>query len=208
MAERRILAVDIETIPQASWADQADQTVVCTGAMPALHPITAHVSAVNFGWLKGTEIETDVMTLADVMPSGSFADAEPTLLNAALERIAGAVGKSTLLVTFNGKEFDLPMLRTRAALLRLRIPALPWRKLLYPFDDRDHLDLRLLLSNSKRGAVGTLQTWATAFGIHAEERGEEVWSMVRAGKWSVVADYGHAEGRTLVELYRAVEGVL
>lgn len=212
---RRILGFDVETIPRRRFLTEADpngaQPVEATKAPPALHASTAHLVAVNFGWIKNTQhgyqIETDVM-MWDPTTGGTEVDMERVLLAEAMERIAAAAGKDTLIVSFNGKQFDLPMLRLRAALLRQPIPRLPWQKLLYPFDDRVHLDLRLLFGNGDRRANGTLQHWAETFGIHAEERGAEVWPLVREGKWSAIADYGHSEGRTLVELYQAVEGVL
>jgi len=213
---QRILAFDIETVPNEAHLPPDDpegqRPWPGTGTPPALHPITAHIIAVNCGWLKNTqhgwEAESEVILATDFADQETLEGMERSVVEEAFRRLAGAVSKGSLLVSFNGKEFDLPMLRTRAALLRLAVPAMPWRKLLYPYDDRDHLDLRLLLSNSRRATAGTLQTWATAFGVHAEERGEQVWTMVRAGKWSDLAEYGHAEGRTLVGLYLAVAGIL
>jgi hypothetical protein len=211
-----ILALDCETIPALPFVDAADQPVPATGVLPALHPTTCRVVSVNWGWLKNTAQRwlpaTEVVTWpnrARVRPaSQDCAKEEQALLQATLERLASAVGKGTLLVTFNGKQFDLWMLRMRAAILRVPTSRIPWSRLLYPYSEDLHCDLRLVLGNHERRAVGTLEAWCSVFGIASEDRGAEVWDMVREGRWADLVAYGETEGRTLVELYLAMEGVL
>ena len=194
---------------------EAGQAVLkATGVVPALHPTTARVVSVNFGWTHGDTAKTEVRALPDFIDS-TMLDAlhteatEAKLVLEALQRVRGALDKDTRIVGFHSKGFDLPMLRVRAALLRITgVPTLPWGKLLYPFDNRMHCDLRLVLSNDDRRARGTQQHWAEAFGIHSEERGAEVFQMAREGRWDDIRAYGHSEGKTLVELFKAVEPVL
>jgi hypothetical protein len=244
------LTVDIETVPQARYADpdnyvegegealdwdpewandyfrdhgtaihdaiEAGEAVLAaTKVTPALHPTTCHIVQVSFGWRapmgnQSAELHRRVLQINDyfIGAEPSLPDAERPLVYDAIDLLAGACQKGTTIVSFNGKQFDLPVLRARAALLRAKVPPVPWRRLLYPYADDRHADLRLILSADGRRARGTLQWWAEAFGIHAEEHGAEVWGWVRAGEWGKLGTYGLTEAQTLVELYEAVQAVL
>lgn len=206
--------VDIDALRADITAGNA--VLKATGAAPALHPTTAHVVAVNYGWMyvDGGEAKTEVVVTEDFAADDNgvndFEARERCLLHQMFNRIRGALDKEprTLIVTFNGKGFDLWVAQVRAALLRMQPPQLPWQRLLYPWDNASwHCDLRIVLGNDKRSR-GTQRHWAEAFGIHSEERGAEVFRMVREGRWDDVRSYGHSEGKTLVELFKAVEPVL
>lgn len=231
------LTLDLETVPQArftndqAWpeldtdylnedrgADRigyevaAGRAVLAATKQPAaLHASTCHIVQVSFGW-RGAPAELQRKVLqaddyCDGSPAG-VATAERALVTEALDILASACGKRTTIVSFNGKSFDVPVLRGRAALLGLRVPSIPWRRLLYPFDDNQHADLRLILGADDRRARGTLQWWAEAFGIHAEEHGAEVFSWVQGGEWIALRDYGLCEAQTLVELFERVQPIL
>lgn len=204
-----------EDMPGEIRAGRAE--LKATDCYPSLHATTCHIVQVSFGWREKGNLGSDVFQSDDCMPGGrwnimnaacSIVDAEKIILNRTFGLLASATKKGSVLVTFNGKGFDLPILRARAALLRLEMPKLPWRRLLYPYSDEKHADLRLILGNDDRRARGTLQWWAEAFGIHAEEHGAEVWGWVQAGEWDKLRAYGQAEAQTLVELYEAVGPVL
>lgn len=229
----RVLALDIETIPQEKYLEGGsftasdewwervrsqpmsalEQTAAlkegriplqATGVAPALHPTTAHIVAVNLGWWENQQPQTKVLRWDPDTPEG-----EHLLLTRTLEYLDGAARKGTTLVTFNGKAFDLPMTRWRVALLGVEGgSAIPWRKWLYPWSEQDHCDLRLLLGNGNRFAHGTQQWWAEAFGLQSEERGHEVLQMVQEGRWADLEAYGASEARTLLDLYGCVVNVL
>ena len=189
----------------AGLARAGSVPVAATGVVPSLHPTTASVVQVSFGWRAGHDIERKVVQRDDYPGDGW----EGALLHDAIGILAGAVGKRSVVVTFNGKAFDLPILRHRAALLGLcDLPRIPWRRLLYPYSDEQHADLRLILGNDNRYAKGTLQWWAEAFGVHAEEHGADVQGWVGAGNWQALREYGQVEAQTLVELYECVQVVV
>jgi hypothetical protein len=203
-----------------SAIELGEAPVAETGVCPALHASTCHIVQVSFGWRhEGAPVcrviqsddyyaEWAAIQPPDALPSP--ATVERALLTDALGVLAGATSKRTTVVSFNGKQFDVPMLRARAALLRLQATALPWRRLLYPYSDDQHADLRLVIGSDNRYAKGTLQWWADAFGIHAEEHGADVFGWVNAAppEWEKLRAYGEVEARTLVELFEAVQGVL
>jgi hypothetical protein len=194
---------------------EARAVLAGTGQPAALHATTCHIVQVSFGW-RGPMGAHDADLQRRVLQSNRYFSepvqgveaAELPLLAEALDIIARAAGKGTTIVSFNGKQFDVPLLRARAALLSVSHNSLPWRKLLYPFEEKDHADLRLILGNGDRRAHGTLQWWADAFGIHAEEHGREVAGWVAAGEWDQLERYGMTEAQTLVELYERVQLVL
>lgn len=207
-----------------------------TGVAPSLHATTCHIVQVSFGWRSGPETICKKVLQSDHVPILTAGEptcsdvhrvvadrcencgmlfglklaerAEVGLLTEAMAIIQGACAKRTTIVTFNGKGFDLPVLRARDALLRIPRSDPPWRRLLYPYADDQHADLRLILSNDDRRAYGTLQHWAESFGIHAEEHGAEVYGWVRDGKWADLFKYGETEATTLVELYERVRPIL
>lgn len=200
-------------------AAQAGEVVLAaTGTVPSLHPTTCHVVQMSFGWRNGVREPINQKIVQSDDYFGQFENhgtsavmaglCETALLLDAFHVLSGAVGKRSVVVSFNGKQFDLPMLRARAALLCLDIPRLPWRRLLYPYSEEQHCDLRLVLGNDDRRARGTLQWWAEAFGIHAEEHGGDVWGWVRNGEWGKLRQYGETEATTLVELFDRVKDVL
>lgn len=222
------LTLDIETVPQARFVDpsafayldedylrevghdadvlrfeieEGQAKIAATGCAASLHATTCEVVQVSFGWRTGPEVKTRLC-----QRDGYASEAD--LLTDALGVIQGATDKRTTLVSFNGKQFDIPILRARAALLGLARFRIPWRRLLYPFADDQHADLRLVLGADDRRARGTLQWWSEAFGVHAEEHGGQVWRWARDGRWDLLRSYGEVEAKTLVELFEAVRAVL
>jgi predicted PolB exonuclease-like 3'-5' exonuclease len=185
-----------------------------TKVCPSLHATSCHVVQVSFGLRKESgEINRKILQWDDYAGDGTpiGPDLERCVLQDAFKMLEWAQGGKKCLVSFNGKQFDMPLLRARAAILGLKVPVLPWsgtRGLLYPYSDETHCDIRLVLNAGDRRAAGTLQTWAEAFSIHAEEHGAEVWSWVRAGEWGKLRQYGEVEATTLVELYERLRPVL
>lgn len=87
------------------------------------------------------------------------------------------------LVTFCGREFDLPFLHARAAILDVRIP---YRvsDYLRKYKTHPHADLSEILLNWQRPEKGdTLHGWCRAFGVNVTDTttGADVGLMVAAG---------------------------
>lgn len=190
-----------------------------THVTPSLHATTCHIVQASFGWrapmgnqpaeLHRKIIQSDQFQDPGRSPLQVAAECERRVIQGALEVLAGATTKGSVIVTFNGKQFDIPLIRARAAILDVPMPGyIPWRRLLYPYADNQHADLRLILSGDDRRARGTLQWWAESFGIYAEEHGADVFRWVRAGEWGKVDRYGMVEAQTLVEMYERVRGIL
>jgi Predicted 3'-5' exonuclease related to the exonuclease domain of PolB len=190
-----------------------------THVTPSLHATTCHIVQVSFGWrapmgnqpldLHRKIVQSNQFQGLDRSPMQIAAECERQVLRVALDVLAGACAKGSVIVTFNGKGFDIPVLRARAAILGIPMPGfIPWRRLLYPYADNQHADLRLILSGDDRRAWGTLQWWADSLGIHAEEHGAEVFGWVRAGEWGKLDRYGMVEAQTLVEMYERVRPIL
>jgi predicted PolB exonuclease-like 3'-5' exonuclease len=137
-------------------------------------------------------------------------DAERKVITLAVEKLVWAVRNRCTIVTFNGKGFDLPMLRWRAAMLHVAVPTLSWYELLYPYRHKEHIDLRLLFSDGDRRARGTMAMWCEAFGIDAKTvgSGADVLGWVEKGDWNTLLSYGLDEMDDLIQLFRAVEGAL
>jgi len=207
----------------ALWAslESGEVPLEATHVVPALHATTCHIVQVSFGWrapmgnhageLHRKIIQSDQFQDPGMSALQVAAGCERRVIQGALEVLAGACAKGVTIVSFNGKQFDIPVLRARAAIIGGCVnypPTIPWRRLLYPYADDRHADLRLILSGDDRRARGTLQWWADAFDIHAEEHGSDVLGWVRAREWGKLDAYGMQEAQTLVELYERVRSIL
>lgn len=217
-----MLTFDLETAPLPEYALEAETELEATGVVPSLHPITCSIVAASFGVLAKSPATGNVMPSIDALTLSMFGEsegygalleegAEQKLIQTCLDRIAYAVRKRPL-VTFDGKRFDLWILRTRAMLLGIDPEggpnmrgSIPWADLRYPYSSRDHCDLRLELGNSDRYAKGTLSVWCDAFGVKSEDSGSEVWEWVKAGEWGNLEAYSRQEAYTLLELYAKVK---
>ncbi len=199
-----------------AWMDQARadgrMPLEATGVTPALHWTTCHVVAVNVEQDRrdGGPQET-VYHLSNVGQCSAVGPdndvqvqrAEALLVAKVLDLIAAAVATRRTVVTFNGKAFDLLILRGRAVALGLNNPVRKsWERwLLYPWNNRDeHCDLRIAISQKIYG-VGTFDWLCGALGIPASAKGEQIWRWVRDGAWDEIEAYGLEEARGLAALY-------
>lgn len=203
-----------------------------TGTVPACHATTCHVVSVAFGvehpsnrgQVEANIPETHVLTLDQLRatkkrkPIQRWRDierdrAECILILDSLRLLAKYQTKGYRVVTFNGKGFDLPILRWRGAMLLVVPPSLPWdgtRGLLYPWGHSVHADLRLSFSGSLY-AKGTLEWWSKAFGVKVKQvaHGGDVYEMLHDARgWAKLEKYGHEEARALLELYHRAEEYL
>lgn len=213
--------------------------VKSTGTVPACHATTCRVVAACFGWMDNDgKIITKAQTLTDFRSTkrqkpiqrwreAELDEAEDALLGRCLQAINKIHSDSGRLITFNGKSFDLPIVRWRAAMLgRSAIVVnrgtgkeqkpistslhgmIPWSRLCYPYDHKQHVDLRLMFSDGSKFAKGTLEMWCKAFGVPVKVagHGSEVWERlhgVRGWKW--LHKYALEEAQVLLDLYDKVE---
>ncbi|MEE8241503.1 MAG: hypothetical protein V3R16_09570 [Nitrospirales bacterium] len=193
-----------------------------TGQIPACHPTTAHVVSCSFARIDEAEkIQIETVQLNDFcdfeddpeksiksVSTDSLKHAESKVVRRAFQLLEWATQNGRTIVTFNGKPFDLPMLRWRATLLGQEIPKFNWYEMLYPYRHKEHIDLRLLFSDGDKRAHGTLAMWCEAYGIEAEESGDEVFDWCLRGKWDDLRRYGGRDAANTLRLFQAIEGAL
>ena len=236
---RKQIWLESQATGHANIAERPEYPMKITGDLPSTHPATAHVVSVSVAMdlgaksqqreIPGLAPEAQVIQVdqhlhpVDVgagetrppmlseIHTDEMLDAERMVISIALEKLAFAVRHACTVVTFNGKGFDLPMLRWRAAMLGVAIPQnLNWYEMLYPYRHKEHIDLRLLFGDGDRRARGTMSMWCTAFGIDAKTLGTggDVLGWVEKGEWNQLLSYGLDEMDDLIQLFRAVEGAL
>lgn len=193
---------------------KGEAPLATTGQLPACHPATAHIVSISSGMVgeQGT-VTVDCAQLDDFSrgPLAAIPDieaAEKEVLRRGWQLLSWARDRRLTLVSFNGKGFDLPMMRWRSTLLGVAVPRLNWYHLLYPFRHLEHIDIRLLLSDGDKRAKGTLAVWCEAFGIEAEESGHMVLEWAQAGDWGEIRRYGGIEMASLIELFQRVQGAI
>lgn len=95
------------------------------------------------------------------------------------------------IITFNGRKFDLPVLRARAMRYGIPCPYLYTKAVSYRYGDDGHLDLCDALSDYGAGKSAGLDPWARLAGWPGKigEHGDDVASMIAAGRLSDVEDY-------------------
>lgn len=186
---------------------QRQAPLLLTGVAPALHPITAHVVQMAFGWEENGTPKLMVQTLGDYglprIGDGNIEQvrkAEHELLFWGMKQIVRGRQRKRTLITFNGKDFDLPMCIGRSIALDMHLEPhkVEWGRLTYPWENLRHCDLRMVLAGGKRTQKGTLEAWSMAAGIPVATHGTEVDAWARAGEWDRIKEYGQAEMHTLL----------
>lgn len=88
---------------------------------------------------------------------------QPTDEPAMLRHLAGRLARASLLVTYNGKTFDMPLLLTRFVMNRLDEPELP-----------PHLDLLHVARRLHKDRLGQCRLISLESGVLGFERGEDI----------------------------------
>lgn len=154
---------------------------------------------------KGADYEIIGKAGVDELGDSEIERLERKVLSRIVQLLEWALKNRYTLISFNGKGFDLPMIRWRCAVLGVTPPQFDWYKMLYPYRHKEHIDLRLLFSDGDRRAKGTLAMWAKAIGIEAEEHGEDVLHWARTGDWANMRRYGDAEMHTLIRMFLRIQ---
>lgn len=121
-----------------------------------------------------------------------------------LEMFWSLAGQAKLVVTFNGRNFDLPFLRNRSAILgvevRCDLVSQP------PYQHEPHLDLYQILAGGSWGARPmNLDAACWAFGIESPKDamdGSKVGEAFAAGQYKEIAEYNLADIDATRKLYR------
>ncbi len=210
---RETCVLDIETVPDAGAARRAldeegltdaeaverlrAQALEKTGGRSDfLHPVFHRVVAISYAWLRHERAEEGggELVLDTIRSAGRPDDDEKALL-------AGFFGmiekRRPRLVTFNGRGFDLPVLKLRAMAHGLSCPAWfsagdkPWQGYTKRYDLDFHLDLMEALTDF--GAIGRMRLHevAAVFGVPGKlgTSGEDVEALVAAGRIEEVRAY-------------------
>lgn len=137
----------------------------------------------------------------DELDDSEIVRAERKVLARTVQLLEWGARQQLTFVSFNGKGFDFPMIRWRCMVIGVRPPQLNWYEMLYPYRHKEHIDLRLLMSDGNRHAKGTLAMWAEAMGLEAEESGAQVLDWARRGEWGEIRRYGGVEMETLIRMF-------
>lgn len=138
--------------------------------------------------------KTDEVSVASACVSD-----EPALLMRIARRISTA---DDVLVTYNGRGFDLPVVV--AACMRYRV-ALPWwfnRATRMRYSTEGHLDLADELSDYGAGRAAKLDAWADACGTDGKtESGNDVAKLWRTGQKRRIAEYCAQDVRITMSVF-------
>jgi len=117
-------------------------------------------------------------------------------------------GFCEILITYNGRGFDLPFLRTRSAILE--VPVTRDFVSQPPYALAPHLDLYQVLTGGRRGAGPmNLDAACFAFGIESPKGamdGSQVAPAFLEGRFEEIARYNLADVDATRSLYRRLEG--
>lgn len=140
---------------------------------------------------------------------------ERALLFQAWEWIGNALMRSIPLVSFNGKNFDLPVLMKRAMLQDVYVPPSSYSKVAgnrYAGQDRHHVDLMLALGNptpfSSRPEVKSFDYYLARFGFEGKPEGwdgSKVYPAFLEGWFEDIQVYCRTDVELLNALFRRVQ---
>jgi len=210
--QREVFVIDIETVPDAEATRRLLRNAELAedeagGALRAYFLEKTNgrndfprqpfhrVVAIGYAYLvrepaedRGTEL-----VLKTIGCGGKPEDDERTLLESFFQMIAQ---RQPQLVTFNGRSFDLPVLKLRAMAHGLSCPAWfsigdRWENYEARYQNRFHLDLMDVLSDYGAAARCSLDEIAAAFGVPGklDVAGEDVEKMVLQGRIEEVRAY-------------------
>jgi 3'-5' exonuclease len=183
------LIVDIETVPDGERWRRPEPP---HGAESVFPPTWAHrIVAVGCLWLDhGYKLKRfGVIGELDPMLDGSLDDREHRLL----EDFSRFVGRARpVLVTYNGRSFDLPVIVMRSLCHAI---ALPWyyrdRDIRYRYSEAGHLDLCDWLADHGASRAGKLDAVARLIGLPGKlgVDGSQVEGLYHAGQLDAIQRY-------------------
>jgi predicted PolB exonuclease-like 3'-5' exonuclease len=200
------LVVDIETVPDTARWTPPDPTI----APNAFPPAWAHrIVTIGYAWLDhGYALEQ----LDVVAASGDSPDARERALLAAFSQLVERT--RAVLVTYNGRAFDLPVIALRA--LGHGVP-IRWyyrdRAVRARYSEEGHLDLCDWLADHGAARAGSLDALARLVGLPGKAGfdGSQVAGLYEAGQHAAIDHYcltDVAQTALLLLRFRLLQGVL
>lgn len=179
------LVLDIETVPDARWK----RPEVPHGTEPPFPPTWAHrIVVVGCLWLGADYRLRRMGVIGESGEGGTEADEQHILIE--LSRFVGRA--KPVLVTFNGRSFDLPVIALRS--LSHGVP-LAWyyqeRGVRYRYSEEGHIDLCDWLADHGATRSGSLDAVARLFGLPGKigVDGSQVEGLYRAGQLPRIQAY-------------------
>lgn len=182
------LIVDIETVPDVERWQRPEPAPGAEGGSPPFPPTWAHrIIVIGCLLLDDSYRLKRIGVIGDPGGGPGTADERERGL---LEDFSRFVGKARpLLVTYNGRSFDLPVIALRA--LCHAVP-LPWyyreKGVRYRFSEEGHLDLCDWLADHGAAKVGKLGAVARLIGLPGKigMDGSQVEGLYRAGQLATI----------------------
>ena len=195
---RRVLALDIETLPNESLfplveeirslpagSASGDPAMMKQMALDPLYGRIALVGMIAAGASGVEDISSDVLRKMD--------DGEEARI---VSRYADALGSTDMVVTYNGMRFDIPYLEVRARVLGVKLPrhvsTYPWGEGI----ERGHVDIFSMLTHqgelAGKGPPHDLGSVARLLGIPdtgPDMDGSRVYPTWKAGELAKLREY-------------------
>lgn len=134
-------------------------------------------------------------------------NSEPKLLCDLFDHIEAAFDNGQVLVTYNGRTFDLPFLMKRAVIQEVSRPThLPYKELIAKYNSYNHIDLFQVLNDY--GQYSSLSEWAYRIGASNDltSDGAKVATWYKMGEMSKIVDHCKEDVIKTYLLLQAVKG--
>ncbi|MBS3944091.1 MAG: ribonuclease H-like domain-containing protein [Melioribacter sp.] len=171
----------------------------------SLYPLTARVIAIG---LMNTETEKIMVYYEnesdqDIVIEEKGIKYKPMNEKNMLQNFWQYVSKSEKVITFNGRNFDIPFLMIRSAMLQTK----PSKNLMkYRYDSKEHIDLLDQLTFYGSTRKFNLDFYCHSFGIKSPKSkgitGMEVKELYKAGRIKEIAIYCSEDVKATYELYK------
>ncbi len=191
------ICIDIETI-NAQGLSKEQQMIadrICSGKKspkdPSLNAWSGQIICIGIG------IDDNIATLAG-MPEKDLLEAFWTLVR---DKIAQHV-----IVTFNGKDFDIPFIQKRSGIRKVfqgqKMPSITCNRY---YNDR-HFDVMQVLSNFGKETWMSLQDYCIMYGIPVDDpiTGCDIGPLWMAGRIKEIEQHCASDVRLTLELYKRI----
>ncbi len=207
------LVLDIETIPDVERWKRPDSTPDTGASVSPFPPTWAHrIVVIGCLWLDHNYGLKRLGVIGDPAPDEGTADERERAL---LEDFSRFVGRARpVLVTYNGRSFDLPVIALRAL---CHGTPLAWYyrepNVRYRYSEQGHLDLCDWLADHGATRSGSLDAVARLIGLPGKVGvdGSQVEGLYRAGQLAEIQRYclaDVAQTALLFLRFRLLQGVL
>ncbi len=153
-----------------------------------LSPLTGKIICFTYWSGQDSAVSGDCVEWDTERPTAVINKDEVVVLSQIQQSFA-VLNQLSRLVTFNGKSFDMPYIRTRMAIANMDLFT-PFRNAKY--DNEGHFDVRTVLTNYDDMGRGTLHDWSLKFGIVSDDEpyvgGDQVQGWWDAGETQKIAD--------------------